>query len=291
MKKDWKYKITIGILISIIIIILWIHGDITKLLMNTDDKFDNSILWSAIGAIASILGFLGVIYTIIKERKNIVEANIHDLEEKKLVRNQERFEDDCKKHFNILFDEEIIDTIVSMTNDNYSTVLSKIWEFKAKKGATIANLNWYYQGENLSIFPKYYRLMCEISSFNNESNKVLKDIETIALEYDNADIFITLERLMIQNVNLDGENKILWDELSSKYTNTKNMCLDIKSRIGDKLKQYNQIKNIFMDKIEYAFYEAINEKNEVINLRLNINNKSMNNAKCQKTNQPNSSEI
>ena len=55
MKKDWKYKITIGILISIIIIILWIHGDITKLLTNTDGEFDNSILWSAVGAIASIL--------------------------------------------------------------------------------------------------------------------------------------------------------------------------------------------------------------------------------------------
>ena len=113
MKKDWKYKIVIGILIGIIIIILLIHGDITKLLTNNDGEFDNSILWDAIGAIVSILGFFGVIYTIIKERKNIVEANIHNLEEKKLVRNQERFEEECKKHFNILFDEEIIYTIFS----------------------------------------------------------------------------------------------------------------------------------------------------------------------------------
>ena len=282
MKKDWKYKIVIGILIGIIIIILLIHGDITKLLTNNDGEFDNSILWDAIGAIVSILGFFGVIYTIIKERKNIVEANIHNLEEKKLVRNQERFEEECKKHFNILFDEEIIYTIVSMTNENYSTILGKIWAFRVKKDATIVNLNWYYQGENLNLFPKYYRLIYEISLFSSESNQVLNDIEKIAIEYSDVNIFFNLEKQMAKNANLDVEDKKTWDELSSKYTNATNMCLDIKNRIGEKLKQYNQLKKISIDKIEYGFYEAIKEKNEVINLRLNANEKTVNDAKKPK---------
>ena len=265
MNKMNRYKIIIVILIVIIIVTAMHNIDIRSWFYDTNGNFDNSIMWTAIGS----LSFFVAIITIIIEKIRINRANIHSLEEKKVIRNIENFEEECRLNYNFIIDSDIFYEIFNVSMENYDKTLGNIWKFQMQKDMIIAKLNWYYQGENLNEFPMYNKLITELNVYSIEFDQFVKNIQSVILEYGKAKTFSILVELNRLNGFKDDNDKMEYQKYVTTYENPILMCQDIKNRIGDKLFQYNQMRNITYGRIAEAFSEAIKEKNEITNYRLN----------------------
>ena len=228
-KKEKKVMITtIGIIIGIILLNLFYNA-----CKNTDYEFDNSVFWSAISTITSIIGFGGVIYTLIINEKARRKQNDYELKKDLLIEEQNKYRDICYKELENINPQNLAEALKSMEQEKER---NKALNFLYKYQINIDNfpriINRYYRVENRQEYKALYNN--QWYEYTSKSMRIFNDIIDIIDNYEKVEyknLLNCYEEIRMFN---DNEYKIMEEKVMISIENRKKIIGDILREIDSK---------------------------------------------------------
>lgn len=273
LKQKNKYykKIILTIIIIIAIIaLLTIHWDRLKYIFyNYNGNFSNDILWTSIGAIGSILAFVGVILTILYTEKARFKQNEYEYYKRQKEEEEIEFKKELKKQIHILNPINAVEiTMKNLDDSNYIEITNLLNAYICKIKAVPRNIHWYYNEANINKAIKYNefnRLLVE--EVEHISNIINKYTTYIINWFSNKSIYRSLRNLELCG-QLKAEEKEEYNKVKLIYEDPRksNEAINI---IGNYKMELIKISNEKMPIIEAKAKEIIEERNLIIKKELN----------------------
>lgn len=213
LKQKNKYykKIILTIIIIIAIIaLLTIHWDILKYLFYDDNgNFSNDILWTSIGAIGSILAFVGVILTILYTEKARFKQNEYEYYKRQKEEEEIEFKKEVKKQIEVLDSIRILsETLKSNDLKDIQIINDKLNNYMVEIKSIDYKIYWYY---NRTMQGKYIQLnsfISELNTFIAYMEERINDYHSYLNKYRKFDIYnIYLKMEKSGLMNKDEANK------------------------------------------------------------------------------------
>lgn len=266
-KKNKLILFAIAIAVILFYKIPW--NLLSELFKNTEGKFCNEILWTALGAIGGIISFWGVIMTIIYTEKSRTKQNSYDYikNQKELELNQLKAE--VKKQLDILNPTNAIEiSMKTIDDDNYREISTQLNLYACKARAVLRNIYWYYDVRNISKMIKY-------KEFVEIATKDIAQISEIINNYTshinnwfiNKSIYRSLRNLE-KCTQLEPKEKEELEKLKLIYEDVKKQNEAIDTILQYKI-ELIKISNERMPILENKAKEMIDERNKAIRDELN----------------------
>lgn len=274
LKREKKfYHITISILLLIIIALFIISRDRIfnfisniEIFDNENGLFDWGIFWDAIGGFGSILGFVGVIITIIWSEKSRIKQNKYDYVKERKISNQYDFELFIKNFLDEV--DPINSSVISLTSseENYQELIINVNCYITKIKSFYSKVQWYYDN-NDSTFPKKDNFFGAYDVFIDKVTKSLNSYSDALSLYNSAILYKNYQQLKQSNM-LSEEQMKQFEELKTQYDDIGHIYKEIMD------KRFKELMNI----VEYRnkeWFTLLEEAKEMLNEREEYIKKSL----------------
>ncbi len=235
-KKERKIKNFLIIIVIITSIVYYlIYGNIeklSKLFYNTSGQFDNSIMWTAIGAIGGIIAFIGVIITIVYTEKSRMHQNEFEFKREKLIETQIEFENVLRKEVDILDPIRIIEEESFISEKNYEEVNRKMLNYNSEINMIDSYIYWFYDESMGNGFPNLVNFINEIDSFRNYMKKEISEIIKCNMNLTSINEFnVNRTKIINEIINYRELNLPKIQELGKKVLNEREQIIKNKLAI------------------------------------------------------------
>lgn len=149
---------------------------------NPNGDVDNSIIWSAISAIGTLIAFIGVIITIIYTEKSRIKQNQYEYRKENLLMKQKEFEEYSRSLEKIFDPIKIADEIIKFDGNNNIEINQIILTYISNLYNIEFSFNWFFDNE-ISCDGVHIELLKEINNYREEIKNIVNEINTTIKEF------------------------------------------------------------------------------------------------------------
>lgn len=261
-----KVKIIIGIIIFFAVIkilwSIWHYTNIQKLFFNINGQFDYSIFWTAIGAIGSVIAFVGVGITIIYTEHSRRKQNEFEFKKELVVNEQNEFKEEVKKELEILDPLNICQSF-TVEVSKHDAALEKLHNYFYNINEINYKLFWYYDEKTFMNFPEANNFFVQLSEICNYAREKIKKYEEIAIIYDEEKLRGLLEQ-MEKIKELSPQEKQELNDLNQKELKGQIKTIENEKQIEELGKDIANYRNLKWPSIVSNAKRMVEERSKFI---------------------------